>query len=302
MHLPLFKAGRAFLKLTVISCMCLFGITVNADSLEDILSAKKIIVGINDDQPGWGQRDSRTRKVFGLQAKLAANLASQLGVELELLGLDISDRESAVIERRIDVLISTLSVTDERLETMNLVMPYYYASRINIMTHRDSGITDWSELQNSRICALRGSSYNRIISLQFNVDIVSLYRYDTAMAALFDGRCVAVLNDEVILAYQQQQPSLVKNYHLPLKGLYFKPWAVALNKREQGGRLEAAVSAAMIEWHRTGLLLELEAKAGMPTSSFSTHMHEVWKQKRNNAYLCGDTVSATTPKTCLQGF
>lgn len=270
-----------------------------ADTLEDIQKRGKLVVGVKKDVPLWGQVDPKTGALVGLEPDLAADLASRLGVKLELVGLLSAERQDAIDSGRIDLMIATLSDTPQRRKSMTLVEPHYYASGTNVLARRSAGFTDWRDLRDRRICGRRGAFYNRTITVNYSVDIVALYSNSLALAALRDGRCDAVLYDDTNIIALLQDPVWAARFHMPLETVLVTPWAIALHRREDGGRLAGWVAQQVADWHRSGSLMALEHKWRIPPSAYSRRMNTVWNRKVKGDPYCGESLGARTPKDCL---
>lgn len=268
-------------RLAIAMVFITIGATATADGLDDIRHRGRLLVGVKADVPGWGMRDKATGVIRGLEPDLARDLADRLGVALTLVPVLSADRETALEERRVDVVIATLNETPERRARLTLISPSYYESGASLLARRSDGFRSWSDLRNRRICSRRGSFYNRPIAVEFGADIVALYSADIALTALRDGRCDGFLGDTAVFAVMMQQPELAKRYEMTLPALYPTGWAVALNRQERGGRLEAAVTQAVIRWHGSGLLGRLEARWGIPRSEFTLRMERYWSQQGN---------------------
>lgn len=270
-----------------------------ADTLDDIQQRGKLVVGVKKDVPLWGQIDPKTGELVGLEPDLAADLAARLGVKLELVGLLSAERQEAIDSGRVDLMIATLSDTPQRRKTMTLVEPHYYASGTNVLARRSAGFTQWRDLRDRRVCGRRGAFYNRTITVNYGVDIVALYSNSLALAALRDGRCDAVLYDDTNIIALLQESTWAARFHMPLETVLVTPWAIALNKREDGGRLARWVSQQVVDWHRSGSLIALEEKWHIPPSAYSRKMNGLWNRKVRGAYYCGQEVVAHAPKECL---
>ncbi|MBL0422008.1 transporter substrate-binding domain-containing protein [Ramlibacter sp. AW1] len=274
--------------------------TAAGDALDEIQRRGRLVVGVKKDVPLWGHLDPRSGLPVGLEPDLAADLARRLGVRLELVGLLTAERIDAVARRQVDVLVATLSDTPDRRQQLRLVLPHYYASGANVMARRDKGFTRWSDLRNRRVCGRRGAFYNRAITVTHGVDVVAVYGNHLALAALRDGRCDAVLYDDINIIALLQEPAWLAEFEMPLPTLHVAPWAIAVHPDEGGGRLEARVSHAVADWHRTGLLLDLQRKWGIPESDFTRRRHEAWTRRLpGGAWYCGDSAGKGTPEDCL---
>jgi len=297
-HLRLVRGGLRWLAL---ACG-LAGLVAaaRADALDDVRQRGVLRAGVKADMPLWGLRDPASGRIEGLEPDLAADLARRLGVQLALVGLETQDKVRAVQEGRVDLALATMSDTQERRDQLALVLPHYYASATAVMSHRQQAFAAWDDLRNRRVCARRGSSVNRLVTVTYGADLVALYSNTQALAALRDGRCDALLYEDVGIAALLAQPSWRRDFEMALPPRYETAWAIALPLAEAGGRLAQRVSGAVADWHRSGLLLALERKWGVPPSSFAVRMNGLWQRKAGDGrWYCGEAVAAATPKECL---
>lgn len=274
------------------------GGAVRADRLDDIQRRGTLVVGVKKDVPLWGQADPVTGVISGLEPDLAADLASRLGVKLQLVGVLTAERIDALARGRVDVLIATLSDTPQRRQLVQMVLPRYYASGVNILARREFGFRQWESLRNRRVCGRLGAFYNRQITVTYAADIVALYSNSLTLAALRDGRCDALLYDDSGIVAMLQERAWARDFEMPLQTLHVTPWAIALAREEAGGRLDALVSRAIVDWHRSGALLALERKWGIPTSAYATRMNALWSRRSGNQWFCGQAMSLETPQEC----
>ena len=271
-----------------------------ADTLDDIQTRDTLVVGVKQDVPPWGMPDAkRPGHVVGLEPDLAQDLARRLGVKLKLVALLTSERVEALQSGRVDVLIAFLADTPERRRQMTLVMPHYFASGVSVLARRESAFRSWDDLRQRRVCGRHGAFYNRALTVRHGMDIVALYSNAVALPALRDGRCDALLYDDTAIAIMLKEPRWSADFEMPLPPLYVAPWSIALHPAEAGGRLQARVSQALVDWHRSGYLLALERRWGVPPTAYSARMHELWSRRTDEGWYCGESVSARTPEQCL---
>lgn len=269
-------------------------------TLDEILSRNKIIVGVSQDQGVLSQFDSVTGAVTGFEPDLAKNLADRLGVRLELVPLSMSQRERAIIDRKVDLLIASLSDTTSRRKVVLPILPHYYLSGINILTRKDDNIKSWDDLRNQRVCSEYGVFYNRIVTVRFGLDIIPLHNRETAAAALSDGRCIGMLYQESTINLKQFGNDWGQQYHIPLEKMQTPPWSIYLNIDNKNGALEKKVSEIVIQWLREGIILQLEKKWGLPSSAYAVEMNAIWNKKINNQYVCSSPINSGTPNECIK--
>src|SRR5262245_42611860 len=84
-----------------------------AASIDDIKARGVLVVGAKTDYPPYGFKD-KTDTIIGFEPDLAADLAKQLGVSLKLVPVLSSNRFDMLKRGEIDLVIATLSITEER--------------------------------------------------------------------------------------------------------------------------------------------------------------------------------------------
>lgn len=270
-----------------------------ASSLAAIQSRGKLVVGVKADSIPWGFRN-KEGKLVGFEPDLARHLAARMGVRLELVGVASNERVDVLNRARIDVLIATFAVTGERLEQANLIKPYYYTSGVNLLSAKKDGFRNWSELTNRRVCSRQGSFYNRPITVQYAIDIVAFHSMLWAKRALRDGRCSALLNDNVAIGADLLDPAWSEEFEMAMPTLYSTPWAIATVKSEAGSLLEKFIASSIIGWHREGVLKALEKQWKIAPTVFILKMNAVWSRKNpDGTWYCGSEINSTTPPVCL---
>ena len=113
---------------------------------DKIHDRNKIIVGVKADTKPWGFLDT-SGALVGMEADMAAQVAETLNVELELVGVQSSNRMQFLEQGKIDLMIATMSDRKDRRELVGVVLPNYYTSGTNIMAPKALGITEWSQLE-----------------------------------------------------------------------------------------------------------------------------------------------------------
>ncbi len=271
-----------------------------ADALDEVRRRGVLRVGVKADMPAWGWRDPSSGRITGLEPDLAADLARRLRVRLELVGLETEAKVRAVQAGEVDLALATMADTPERRAQVALVLPHYYASGTGVLAHRQQGFRTWEDLRHRRVCTRRGSTFNRAVMVTHGVDLVALYSHTRALAALRDGRCDALLFDDVGIRAMLQQPAWRQAYEMALPVRFNTGWAIALPRQAAGSPLEAAVSRAVVDWHRSGQLLALERRWDLPASAFAVRMNAQWQRRTaGGGWYCGEGLSPATPPDCL---
>ena len=92
--------------------------------LSGFASAAEINVGANVGNVPWEFQDAEGHYV-GFEIDLVKEVAAKLDASVEIVNIPFSGLFSAVQSGRIDIAISSITVTDRRLESVAFVQPYY---------------------------------------------------------------------------------------------------------------------------------------------------------------------------------
>lgn len=234
----------------------------NATTLDDIKQKGTLVVGVKADYPPWGMRDT-SGTLIGMEIDLANDVAKRLGVKLSLVPVLSSNRMQMLQQGKIDLMIATLSVNDERRKAVGVIDPLYYASGVALLANRSAGIKSLADLKGKPVCALQGASYNREVSEKYvGSDLLAFKGVPENEQALLDRRCVAWVYDDVILIYMKNHdPDKWKDYDvIMMPDLPALPWGIAVRSEDLGGPWGKYISSVVADWHKNGLLLELEKK------------------------------------------
>lgn len=273
--------------------------TAQPSPLQTIQQRGVLVVGVKKDVPLWGLLSPSTGELEGLEVDLARDLATQLGVKLQLQGVLTADRFDWLESRRVDVLIATVANTPERRAQMTMVLPNYHASGTSVVARKALEFREWADLRNRRICSRRDAYFNRPVAVKYGADIVALYSANHALQALRDGRCAGFLYGDTQISALLSDPAFKDSYEMALPPINLTPWAVVIHQQDKGSDLEAAVSKALVQWFRRGLISQLQQKWGMHTPAFTREREKLWQRKDGGKPYCGEAVGPQTPEECL---
>jgi len=176
-------------------------------SLDDIMSRGKIILGLDVGFKPMGYYDD-AGEIIGFDIDLAKEVASRMGVELVLQPIEWSAKELELNNGKIDLIWNGMSVTPERIESMNISKPYLANSMV-IITAKDSGIATKLDLEGKNVGVQAGSSALDAINnddaaahesgaAHAHFKIIEFPDNPTAYLDLKAGRIDALVVDEVV--------------------------------------------------------------------------------------------------------
>ena len=278
----------------IMTCAGVLAITTaiaSADPLDDIAERGKIVIGVKADYAPWGMRDAEGN-LIGMEHDMIDDFVMRVSdavgkpIELEKVVVVASNRLQFLEQGKVDMFIATMSNKADRREVVGIVQPDYYSSGVAVLAHKDSGINGWASLEGKKICGIQGAWYNKDHGLKNGADIVAFKGVPEVEKALLDGRCVGwIYDDSAFIPRKVNEPEKWADYNIATPTVDDAPWGAAVALDEVDGRLGKLLSQAIIDWHTSGLLVELEAKWGIPSTTWLADMHEACKERKK---ICND--------------
>ncbi|MGC1428746.1 MAG: transporter substrate-binding domain-containing protein [Albidovulum sp.] len=249
-------------------------------TLEDIIERGKIVVGSKADYAPWGMRNAEGQ-IIGMEVDMAMDFAKRIGdaagktIEVEVVPVVASNRMQFLEQGKIDLMIATMSDKLERREVVGIVQPNYYSSGVAVFAHKDSGIADWPDIEDKNICGTQGAWYNKDWGEKNKANMIVFKGVPEIEAALLDGRCVGWLyDDSAFIPRKVNEPEKWADYSISTPVVADVPWGAAVRKDDVDEPIGKALSAAIIDWHKSGMIVEWEQKWGIPQTQWVVKMVE----------------------------
>lgn len=199
-------------------CLCALGAlmilgcsfsTSDAQTINEILTRKKIVVGVLVDFPPFGLMNSE-QKPDGFDIDLARLIAKDLGVELELVPTATANRIPYLQSKRVDILVASLGITPERARQVMFTIPYAITG-VGVAAPKKVTIDGLKGLSGIRIAVARGSSQEGYLTEMAPKDAV-LMRFDgdgSAFQAVASGQADAFAGSVInIASWAKANPGL----------------------------------------------------------------------------------------------
>lgn len=242
------------------------------DVWNKVMSNGKIVVGVKADYKPWGYRDT-DGSLVGMEIDMAQNVADTMGVELELVAVQSSNRMQFLEQGKIDLMIATMSDRADRREIVGIVGPNYYTSGTNLLAPGALDFSDWEQIRGKPVCGKQGAFYNQIVEERYGAEVIAFTGNAEAKQALRDKKCVGfVYDDSSIMA--DLASGEWDGFGMPMPTEDDNPWALAVPKAEQNCVFGRFMSGMQYNWHKDGTLVELEQKWGIQATTYLASQKE----------------------------
>lgn len=225
-----------------------------------------MVVGVKADYKPWGFRDS-SGAIVGMEIDFAQAVADAMGVELETVAVQSSNRMQFLEQGKIDLMIATMSDRADRREIVGITQPNYYTSGTNIMAPKALGFKEWEDLRGKPVCGKQGAFYNQVVTERYGVEVMAFTGNAEAKQALRDKKCVAWVYDDSSIGSDLSSGEF-EDFEMPLASEDDNPWGLAVPLAEKDCVFGHFMSGLTFNMHQSGKLIELEAKWGIQPTQY----------------------------------
>ena len=264
------------LTIVMVSLVVVLGFTlpaISANTLEKIKAKGEIVIGVKGDYKPWGFLDE-TGKNIGMEIDMANDIAKRLGVKAKFIVVQSGNRNEFLIQGKIDLILATMSENPKRRKALGVVDPGYYSGGTAILSLKSHGFKKWTDLEGKKVCGTQGAYYNRRVGELYKAEIVAFPGTAEGLTDLQAGNCVAFLQDSTLIAGMLATNPRWADYESPLPVEDPANWHMAVPKEEQDGPYGKFISEVVMDWHKSGFLIEQNSKWGLGPVDFLQQMHE----------------------------
>ncbi len=242
------------------------GHSCSNDGWNKVMKRGKMVVGVKADYKPWGYRDT-SGNIVGMEADMAKIAADAMGVELEMVAVQSSNRMQFLENGKIDMMIATMSDRADRRKLVGITQPNYYTSGTNVMSPKAVGIKNWEDLRDKPVCGKQGAFYNKVVADRYGAKIVAFTGNAEAKQALRDKKCIAWVYDDSSIMSDLSSGNY-DTYEMPLASEDDNPWGLAVPIDEKDCIFGNFMSGLTYNLHQSGKLIELEKKWGIQATQY----------------------------------
>ena len=256
--------------------VCSLSAHADTDALAQIKKAGVIKIGVNTDYKPFGTRNESGTAV-GIEPDLAQDIGKRLGVQVEMVPLETSNRIPFLQQGRIDLILASLTYNQDRAKVVSFIQPFYYAGGTGLVLKKGLGFTKWADLKGQTLCGVQGAYYNRAVTEKYGANVSAFADVTQATNAMLNNACIGFVEDSTITAQMLRDPKL-SGYDAPVPVDDLSPWGMAVTTANANTPLSQFLSETVTSWHKTGELISLEKKWGLPASDWLQQQHAAQKQ------------------------
>ena len=199
-----------------------------------------IRIGTKFDQPGLGNINLETDEPEGFDIEIGKIIAGKLGIEpgdIEWVETVSANREAFIVNDRVDIVIATYTINDERKQQVDFAGPYYVAGQDLLVAEDDDSINGPDDLAGKRVCAASGSTPIQNIRENYpDAEPVEFDTYTECVDQLEAGQIDAVSTDDIILAGYAADPKYEGKFRVVGETFSEEPYGIGLKKGEDEWR------------------------------------------------------------------
>lgn len=246
-------------------------------TLDKVRTRGKLVVGVMLSGPPFGSIDPATQKHVGYNVELSEALAKGLGVGVETVQVQPSNRVQFLQSGKVDVLIANMQWTAERAEILAFAPTPFEEVGGAAVVRKGSGLKQWSDLRGKPVCVSQGSNYAKPLEEQYGAQVKAFRGQPESLLALRGGGCVAAVHVGPTLQQLLATNPDWADYELPLPSeLILSPSVIWLRKGEADA--QAAIDKIVQQWHRSGWLIEVGKRNGMQPTRKLLELNERFRK------------------------
>ena len=229
-------------------------VAVSAFAFSGCGKKEKLVMGTNASFAPYEYVDD-SGKIVGIDAEAAAAIADKMGYELEIKDMDFNALIPAVKSHSVDFVMAGMTVSDERLESVNFSDTYAKGVQV-IIVKEGSDIKDADGLAGKKIGVQSGTTGWTYCTDDFGQENVKEFDNGSlAIAALMNGQI-----DSVVIDNEPAKNYVAANPGLKILNTAYADEDYAIAVAKDNDELLNKINAALKELKASGELQKIVDK------------------------------------------
>jgi polar amino acid transport system substrate-binding protein len=247
---------RTVLAALVAACLVFVGGlgSAQARSLDEILSSGTLRVGVNPTLPPLGVFNEKN-EIDGFDVDFSRRIAEMLGVELEIVKVQSTDRIPFVASGKVDYVMGAMTRTPERAKVIDFTVPVHTEVFGVLTVEGRKDFSHWRDLNSEDITLIQVRGTTPIAFIEANLPkakVLLLDGYPDVIRALAQGRGDALVDViDFVGGFMEKHDVEWKVLETPVNVYY-----CALGVAKGNDSLHDWLNVAIYELHRSGFVDE----------------------------------------------
>ena len=185
----------------------------------------------------------------GVSVDLATELGKHLGLKVEIKNMEWSGLIPSLRTNKIDIILSSMSITDERKKVVDFSVPYAKSS-LALFLNKNSKINGKENLDiaGNKIIVKKGTIGHIYADNNIkNADIIVLDNISSCKMEVVQGKADAFIYDQLsVINFVKESPEKTRANLAPL--IDSSPWGIALKKGND--KLKNSINAFLTEFKK----------------------------------------------------
>ncbi|EWY42090.1 ABC transporter substrate-binding protein [Skermanella stibiiresistens SB22] len=246
-----------FLKTALRSAAIAVMTAAGAATLSGAVQAADLTVGANIGNVPWEFQDA-TGKNVGFEIDVVDEIAKRMGKTVEIVNIPFNGLFSAVQSARIDMAVSSITITEKRLDSVSFAQPYYDSDQ-SLTVLAKSGLAKVEDLKGKAIGVDTGSTGDMWATQnQAKYGFGDIRRFEGLQPAMLDlasGRLDGYVSDiPALLYYTKDKPQFKVAQRIPTGERYSimfaknSPLAPQVNDQITAMKKDGTIAALHEKW------------------------------------------------------
>lgn len=228
-------------------------------------------VGVDDSYPPMEYKDDKNATV-GFDIDLANEIGKKLGMKVEFVSNAWDGIFQALKTNKFDCIISSVSITEDRLKEFSLTKPYIANAQVIVVKPDNTTVKEPKDLAGKNVGVQVGTTADESATKYLETTKFTLKKYDQVIQPFADmkaGRLDAIIVDEVVARYyvvQDKASFKVSGARLTNEpiGICFKKSNTSLRDKTQKAiddlRADGTLKTLSVKWFGEDLTSNIDEK------------------------------------------
>ncbi len=220
-------------------------------------SAKVLKVGVNADFAPFEFQDASGSEYQGFDMDLIRAIGKEMGYEVDIQNVNFDGLIPSMEAGNIDVIISGMTINDERKEKVLFSDPYYQSGLSIIVKKDNTSINSFKDLQGKKVAVQMGTTSAKEAKSIPGAEVKEFNSSADTFMELKAGGVDAVVNDRPVNDYYIAKSGVTDVRRLP-ELLTSEDYGIAI--RKDNAELQGKVNAALKKLKENGEYDKIFAK------------------------------------------